>query len=153
VFTLVTIIFLPLSFVASVFGMNTVDIRDMDSSQWIFWATALPVTATIGGVSLLLAYYGTQMRDSLQNSGRNIKRSVAGGIKRPRKDKLIDEEKVDTNRPNHTTQRRRPGLAIGLNRPRGERRVRNQRLRSPDERERVVRRRSTFVAGARERRR
>jgi hypothetical protein len=153
VFTLVTIIFLPLSFVASVFGMNTVDIRDMDSSQWIFWATALPVTATIGGVSLLLAYYGTQMRDSLQNSGRNVKRSLAGGIKRPRKDKLIDEEKVDTNRPNQTTQRRRPGLAIGLNRPRGERRVRNQRLRSPDERERVVRRRSTFVADARERRR
>jgi hypothetical protein len=159
VFTLVTIIFLPLSFVASVFGMNTVDIRDMDSSQWIFWATALPVTATIGGVSLLLAYYGTQMRDSLHESGRSVQRSLAGGIKRPRKDKLSDEEKVDPERAVHPSQRRKQGLTIGMSRPRGERRVRNMRPRSPgefEERERAVRRRSSFAGeagGGRERRR
>lgn len=32
-FTIVTVIFLPLSAVASVFGMNTADIRDMDLNQ------------------------------------------------------------------------------------------------------------------------
>lgn len=148
VFTLVTIIFLPLSFVASVFGMNTVDIRDMDSSQWIFWATALPVTATIGGVSLVLAYYGTQMRDSLHTSGTRIKRRLAGGIKRHKKDKLPDEEKVAAlQRQSHTPQRRRPALDIGVSRPRGERGVRNLRPRSPrglDGQERSVRRGSGF---------
>lgn len=36
VFTLVTIVFLPLSFVSSVFGMNTVDVRSMDSTQTLF---------------------------------------------------------------------------------------------------------------------
>ncbi|PVH95033.1 hypothetical protein DM02DRAFT_675778 [Periconia macrospinosa] len=56
VFTIVTIIFLPLSFVAGLFGMNTTDIRDIELDQRIFWAVALPTTAVIGGVSLLVAY-------------------------------------------------------------------------------------------------
>ncbi|CAI6341476.1 unnamed protein product [Periconia digitata] len=56
VFTLVTIIFLPLSFVAGLFGMNTRDIRDLDYDQSLFWAVALPLTALIGGISLLVAY-------------------------------------------------------------------------------------------------
>lgn len=51
-FTLVTIIFLPLSSVASIFGMNTTDVRDMPFSQWLYWATALPVTliVIVGGL-------------------------------------------------------------------------------------------------------
>jgi hypothetical protein len=61
VFTLVTIVFLPLSFISSVFGMNTADIRNMNSSQGLFWTIAIPVTALIGGFSLLIAYYGSQM--------------------------------------------------------------------------------------------
>ncbi|OHE98990.1 hypothetical protein CORC01_05680 [Colletotrichum orchidophilum] len=43
-FTIVTIIFLPLSAVSSVFGMNSSDIRDMEAGQWLYWATAIPVT-------------------------------------------------------------------------------------------------------------
>lgn len=46
-FTLVTIIFLPLSAVSSIFGMNTSDIRDMGPSQWLYWAVALPVTISV----------------------------------------------------------------------------------------------------------
>ncbi|KAG8526373.1 uncharacterized protein KY384_000366 [Bacidia gigantensis] len=46
-FTIVTVIFLPLSTVATILGMNTRDIRDMRSSQWVFWAVALPLTAFI----------------------------------------------------------------------------------------------------------
>ncbi|KAK4147642.1 uncharacterized protein C8A04DRAFT_24189 [Dichotomopilus funicola] len=46
-FTIVTIIFLPLSAVSSIFGMNTADIRDMDIGQWVYWATAVPVTAVV----------------------------------------------------------------------------------------------------------
>ncbi|ERF71447.1 hypothetical protein EPUS_06829 [Endocarpon pusillum Z07020] len=54
-FTIVTIIFLPLSFVASFFGMNTADVRDMTQSQWVYWAAAVPVTALVIGLTLLWA--------------------------------------------------------------------------------------------------
>lgn len=43
-FTLVTIVFLPISTVSSIFGMNTTDVRDMQSSQWLYWAVAIPLT-------------------------------------------------------------------------------------------------------------
>lgn len=43
-FTLVTIIFLPLSAISSIFGMNSSDLRDMAQGQWLYWAVALPVT-------------------------------------------------------------------------------------------------------------
>jgi hypothetical protein len=46
-FTLVTIVFLPLSAISSIFGMNTNDIRNMDFNQWLYWVVALPVTVII----------------------------------------------------------------------------------------------------------
>lgn len=51
-FTIVTIIFLPLGTIAGIFGMNTTDVRDMDQSQWVFWAVALPVTLLVIVVGL-----------------------------------------------------------------------------------------------------
>ncbi|KAI1745226.1 hypothetical protein F4680DRAFT_401433 [Xylaria scruposa] len=58
VFTIVTVIFLPLSFVTSYLGMNTVDIRDTDSKQWLFWAVSIPVTVSIVGLAMTMAYQG-----------------------------------------------------------------------------------------------
>jgi hypothetical protein len=55
VFTIVTVIFLPISTVASVLGMNTNDIRNMEKTQWVFWAAAVPLTAVIIVVSLFAA--------------------------------------------------------------------------------------------------
>ncbi|KXX79338.1 hypothetical protein MMYC01_204552 [Madurella mycetomatis] len=52
-FTIVTIIFLPLSAISSIFGMNTSDIRDMDLGQSAYWAVALPVTALVIFLGLL----------------------------------------------------------------------------------------------------
>ncbi|KAI1344069.1 hypothetical protein F5Y15DRAFT_186429 [Xylariaceae sp. FL0016] len=46
-FTMVTIIFLPLSTISSIFGMNSSDVRDMDAGQWVYWATALPITVFV----------------------------------------------------------------------------------------------------------
>ncbi|KAI1765348.1 hypothetical protein GGR53DRAFT_270001 [Hypoxylon sp. FL1150] len=46
-FTMVTIIFLPLSTISSIFGMNSSDVRDMDLGQWAYWATALPTTVAV----------------------------------------------------------------------------------------------------------
>jgi hypothetical protein len=47
VFTIVTIIFLPLSFVSGVFGMNTRDVRNLRYGQWIYWIAALPLTVVV----------------------------------------------------------------------------------------------------------
>ncbi|KAK2802011.1 hypothetical protein FQN51_004921 [Onygenales sp. PD_10] len=46
-FTIVTVIFLPLSFVTSYLGMNVSDIRDVDWSQKLFWIIAIPLTTII----------------------------------------------------------------------------------------------------------
>ncbi|KAL8932385.1 MAG: hypothetical protein Q9211_006344, partial [Gyalolechia sp. 1 TL-2023] len=63
VFTIVTIVFLPLSFVSSFFGMNTSDIRGMATPQWAFWASAVPLTATVVGVSIFVARKIEPMKD------------------------------------------------------------------------------------------
>ncbi|KAL8734120.1 MAG: hypothetical protein Q9166_001605 [cf. Caloplaca sp. 2 TL-2023] len=57
IFTVVTIIFLPLTFVAGYFGMNARDIRDMSSGQSLFWAIGVPFTALILSCALLAAYF------------------------------------------------------------------------------------------------
>ncbi|KAL5120030.1 hypothetical protein ACEQ8H_002128 [Pleosporales sp. CAS-2024a] len=62
-FTVVTVIFLPLSFVTSYLGMNTADIRDMTSSQSLFWAIALPLTVFTIGATVLIGYNGDVLRD------------------------------------------------------------------------------------------
>ena len=56
-FTTVTVFFLPLTMLASVFGMNTNDIRNMNQNQWLFWVIAGPLCAV--GVLLWLAYLGS----------------------------------------------------------------------------------------------
>lgn len=63
VFTVVTVIFLPLSFVTSYLGMNTSDIRDMDSKQSLFWEIALPLTVGVMAIMLAIAYNGDEIRD------------------------------------------------------------------------------------------
>lgn len=60
VFTVVTLIFLPLNFLSSYFGMNFRDIRDTDQTQWLFWPVALCVTAGVAGGSVFLAFSGRQ---------------------------------------------------------------------------------------------
>ncbi|KAL3450422.1 hypothetical protein BJX65DRAFT_305259 [Aspergillus insuetus] len=53
VFTIVSAIVLPLSFVSSYLGMNAADVRDMELNQTLFWQVALPVTVAV--VALVLA--------------------------------------------------------------------------------------------------
>ena len=50
IFTLITVLFLPLSFVAGFFGMNVSGIDPATSTTRHFWAVALPLT---GGILLL----------------------------------------------------------------------------------------------------
>ena len=63
IFTSITTIFLPLSFITSFFGMNTADIRDTTATQGTFWAAAVPVTTIITGVVMLLVFRGGDILD------------------------------------------------------------------------------------------
>ncbi|KAI1820096.1 cora-like Mg2+ transporter protein-domain-containing protein [Xylaria intraflava] len=66
VFTIVTVIFLPLSFVTGYFGMNTSDIRNLDQGQWIFWAVGLTLTLIILMVVWLISVKERGWRTSRQ---------------------------------------------------------------------------------------
>ena len=57
-FTIVTIIFLPLSFVTSYLGMNTTFADgDFEATQALFWKIALPLTVALGLFCLALAFW------------------------------------------------------------------------------------------------
>lgn len=63
VFTIVTIIFLPLSWTTSYLGMNTVDVRNLKQGQWLFWTIALPVTTVVIGLAVLVVLKGESIRE------------------------------------------------------------------------------------------
>ncbi|KAF2756787.1 hypothetical protein EJ05DRAFT_78037 [Pseudovirgaria hyperparasitica] len=82
-FTIVTIIFLPLSFVAGFLGMNTTDVRDMELSQWVFWAAGVPLTVVIILISLLWAGEITNTWDGLKGMWagvRGVRGESSGGV-------------------------------------------------------------------------
>ncbi|KAF8242642.1 hypothetical protein K440DRAFT_616194 [Wilcoxina mikolae CBS 423.85] len=56
VFTIITTVFLPLSFFTSYFGMNTTDIRGTDMTQRTFWTYCGPISAFVVLVALLVAF-------------------------------------------------------------------------------------------------
>jgi len=67
IFGVVTLVFLPLSFFTSYFGMNTADIRDTESGQGDFWKVALPISAGVVGLTIIVAYYGEAIREWLSS--------------------------------------------------------------------------------------
>jgi len=80
VFTVVTIVFLPLNFVTSFFGMNTADIRDMTATQSLFWLVAVCVTVGVLGVSIFLAFQGGALLERL-NLWLDVRRERAATAK------------------------------------------------------------------------
>ncbi|KAE8846396.1 hypothetical protein PTNB73_02378 [Pyrenophora teres f. teres] len=72
VFTVVTVIFLPLSFATSYFGMNTSDIRDMDQTQTLFWSVAIPLTVLTVGGCMLIGYNGVELLDAISSFLRTV---------------------------------------------------------------------------------
>ncbi|PVI02967.1 hypothetical protein DM02DRAFT_521838 [Periconia macrospinosa] len=72
VFTVVTAIFLPLSFITSYLGMNTADIRDMENNQTLFWEIAAPLTAVVMGAVVFVAYNGDELRDLFSSMYRTL---------------------------------------------------------------------------------
>ncbi|KIW69221.1 hypothetical protein PV04_05109 [Phialophora macrospora] len=65
VFTIVTVVFLSLSFATGFLGMNTRDIRSTDSTQWLFWSITLPLTVLTMATAVSIGYYGERIREAL----------------------------------------------------------------------------------------
>jgi hypothetical protein len=61
VFTIVTIISLPMSFVTGFLGMNAADIRSLEKGQWVFWASTMPLTCVVVAVSVWIGYSGKSL--------------------------------------------------------------------------------------------
>ncbi|KAL8865736.1 MAG: hypothetical protein Q9198_009184 [Flavoplaca austrocitrina] len=78
VFTFITVLFLPLSFVAGFFGMNLDGIADTESRVTLFWYTALPLTAGILIMCILFIARGESIwfavADLLESSLSRCKR-------------------------------------------------------------------------------
>lgn len=66
-FTIVTVVFLPLSFVTSYLGMNTSDVRDLKQGQWLFWAIGGAVTVITLMAVCILAFRGPKWKRARQN--------------------------------------------------------------------------------------
>ncbi|MCJ1397255.1 hypothetical protein MMC11_000447 [Xylographa trunciseda] len=62
IFTIITVVFLPLSFFTSYFGMNTSDVREMDGGQGLFWAVAGPLSFAVIALAMIFAF-----RDELEH--------------------------------------------------------------------------------------
>ncbi|KAL8911774.1 MAG: hypothetical protein Q9171_003107 [Xanthocarpia ochracea] len=105
VFTIVTIIFLPLSFVSSFFGMNTTDIRDTKFPQWIFWVSALPLTILVVVISLFVAHkieplkdFWTRVQDKLATYQEERRTEIYYGAS-PRPPRRDDESQQSSYAP------------------------------------------------------
>ena len=104
-FTIVTVIFLPLSFVSSIFGMNTSDVRDMRHGQWLYWAAALPLTGLI--IILCLIFTGDiidfpgLMRKLLPHSSTNYDHNLLPTGSSSSSDTVTDYHKrpINTDEP------------------------------------------------------
>ena len=71
-------------------GMNTSDVRDMPFGQWVYWATALPLTILV--IALCLAWAGelNNFRQGFANLWRRNPsryRIIQGGYERVRRKK------------------------------------------------------------------
>jgi Mg2+ and Co2+ transporter CorA len=107
VFTIVTIIFLPLSFVSSFFGMNFSDIRNMETTQRLFWIISGSLTVGTVGFAIFLAFYGSAIVDWFVGwrENRNRRAQVPETVPRQietRTTGFRNFEVLDAMRPRHT---------------------------------------------------
>lgn len=104
-------------------GMNTSDIRDMESNQRLFWSIAVPLTVFVLTAAFIYGYKGDEFADLLgrwlQPRVRLRKEEIMTGPKRQltglsvdTKDSAndTDEEKMETARwRKYILRQRKPG--------------------------------------------
>ena len=74
VFTIVTVLFLPMSFVASFFGMNVIGLSATTTPIKHFWVIALPLTFGIVIPCTIVALKGEEVYFRIARMGRGLKR-------------------------------------------------------------------------------
>ena len=74
VFTIVTVLFLPMSFVASFFGMNVVGLSATTTTLKHFWVIALPLTFGIVIPCTIVALKGEEVYFGIARMYRSLKR-------------------------------------------------------------------------------
>jgi len=84
-FAIVSVIFLPLTTVASILGMNTNDIRNMDQTQWVFWSAGIPVALF---TAMLCLWVTSQLSEFKHWIGKQI-RSLLRFLLRPITNRLL----------------------------------------------------------------
>ncbi|KAJ5716763.1 hypothetical protein N7488_002409 [Penicillium malachiteum] len=91
IFTIVTVVFTPLSFVTSYLGMNTIDIRNMKNSQTLSWAVSIPLTVVIISIVLFVALQAERVRDAFEVlfQPRRLKRRRNIFVDSPENEKLM----------------------------------------------------------------
>lgn len=55
------------TFVSGFFGMNTVDIRDIEATQSLYWTIAVPVTIVVLAFALVYGYKGDEIIDWIRD--------------------------------------------------------------------------------------
>ena len=79
IFTMVTVLFLPLSFVAGFFGMNVVGISETASTVMHFWQIALPLTFGLIVLCGVVAVKGEDAYFAFARIWRHMKRLLPIG--------------------------------------------------------------------------
>ncbi|KAL5118911.1 hypothetical protein ACEQ8H_003234 [Pleosporales sp. CAS-2024a] len=96
VFTIITLVFLPLNFIAAFFGMNFADIRDMGSTSRLFWTIAASFTVAIMVFSLFLAFYGGSLMERFVTWREQRQRRLK--MKRTEKKRKMEIQQVRQSR-------------------------------------------------------
>ncbi|KAK8212197.1 cora-like Mg2+ transporter protein-domain-containing protein [Phyllosticta capitalensis] len=78
VFTAVTTVFLPLSFITSYFGMNFADLRDTHWNQVMYWVIAGPATFVIVAMTLIVAYNTDELRHLFASANEIFLQAMIG---------------------------------------------------------------------------
>ena len=82
IFTFITVLFLPLTFVAGFFGMNLAGISGTKQTSMHFWYIALPVTAAIMVICAAVVFEGEELWFALKLMPRNTKDRFRKMVKR-----------------------------------------------------------------------
>ncbi|KAI1868542.1 uncharacterized protein JN550_006458 [Neoarthrinium moseri] len=76
VFTFVTVIFLPMSFMTSFLGMNTTDIASINQDSGFFWMISIPLTVAVVGTAYIYGYKWESIMESFNRHRVQVSHST-----------------------------------------------------------------------------
>lgn len=102
IFTMVTVIFLPLSFIASYLSMNGgPSEKTWGKTQALFWQISAPLAVTIGVFCLVVAWHGSKIAIGRERVTDFL--GIRGGRAAKQEDESGDAD-IDSGEPGRTTE-------------------------------------------------